>query len=144
MVKRDIRTFFEDGMNLLQFLEKLGEIYPHLALTTKENPVLEKINGQISDAISRIVRTLLEAPLVIDKVPDELLVHIFLDGEGARCKKLEQAKFVVTFPASATSLMKIFDLAYKKEKILSETAQVISMDQAQLMSSASKPKESKQ
>jgi hypothetical protein len=143
MVKRDIRTFFEDGMNALEFLQKLGEVYPHLALTTKENPALEKINGQISDAVSHIIRTLLETPLAIDRVPDELLVHIFLDKEGARCKKLEDAKFVVTFPASATSLMKIFDLAYKKEKILSQAAQVISIEQGQQMTQ-SKSKELKQ
>lgn len=144
MVRRDIKTFFEDGMNILQFLQKLGDVYPHLALTTKENQILEKVNGQISDALCRIVRTLLETPLVIDKVPDELLVHIFLNKSGSRCKKLQEAAYVVTFPASATSLMKIFDLAYKKEKILSESAQVISMDKSQLASSANRPKDAKQ
>ncbi len=128
MVKHNIKTFFDDNMDILKFIQKLGEVYPHLPQTTKENPVLDKINGQISDILAKVIRSLLDSPLAINTVPDEQLVHIFLDKDGARCKTLEQAAYVVTFPNSASTLMKIFDLAYKKEKLVVESAEVIKMN----------------
>ncbi len=128
MVKRELEAFFEEGMDFLKFLEKLGKVYPNFFRTTKENESLEKINGQIADTLCIIARDLLRSPYTVENLPHRSLVHIFLNQKGARCKELEEAVYVLSLPSHASSLIKIFDLACKKEKIFTEHIDVIQIN----------------
>ncbi|MEW6189521.1 MAG: hypothetical protein AB1466_05355 [Actinomycetota bacterium] len=115
-------------MDFLKFLEKLGKIYPNFFRTTKENESLEKINGQIADTLGIIARDLLSSPYTVENISHQSLMHIFLDQRGARCKELEEAVYVLSLPSHASNLIKIFDLAYKKEKILTEHVDVVQIN----------------